>query len=61
MKTYLHLWYLVEFFIERAMFQREILQQIEKHNLFKNLSPKIVLLWGIAGKYGRAGQDTDVE
>ena len=39
----------------------EIVQKIETHILYSKtfFSPKIVPLWEVGKKYGRAGQDTD--
>jgi len=33
MKTYVHLWYLAEFFLEWEMFQTKLLEQIKTHIL----------------------------
>jgi hypothetical protein len=36
MKTYVHLWYLAEFFLERELFQTNDAEEIKTHFIFNN-------------------------
>jgi len=60
MKTYVHLWYIDEFFSEWEMFQTKVVEEIKTQFVcvfffFRNSCR----LWDNVGKYGTAGQATD--
>ena len=62
-KTYVHLWYLAEFFLEWEMFQTKVVEKIKTHILcsvicFIFFFPKLCRLWDNVEKYGTAGQAT---
>jgi hypothetical protein len=59
MMTYVHLWYVAEFFLEWGMFQTEVVEKINTHYMPSNFFVKIVQLWDKVEKYGRARQATD--
>ena len=57
MKTYVHLWYLAEFFLESAMFQTKVVEKIKAHFYVQQLLPKIVPFVRRCGKiqYSQTG------
>ena len=60
MKTYVHLRYLAEFFLERKMFRTKLLEQIKTHILQPILFFfKSCPLSGNVEKFCRTGQATD--
>jgi hypothetical protein len=60
MKTYVHLWYVSEFFLEWEMFQTKVVQKIKTHILCSiTFSRKSYRLWDNVENYGRARQATD--
>jgi hypothetical protein len=42
MKTYVHVRYLAEFFLEWEMFQTKVAGKVKTHFMFNNFFPKIV-------------------
>ena len=46
-------------FLEREMFQTNLVEKIKIHFMFNNVFPKIVPFISHHGKYSRAGQVTD--
>jgi hypothetical protein len=40
MKTYVHLWYIAEFFLELEMFHINVLEKIKKHFTFNIFFPE---------------------
>jgi hypothetical protein len=42
MKTYVHLRYLAQFFLEWEMFQTKVVEKIVTHSMLNNVFPKIV-------------------
>jgi len=49
MKTYVHL-YLAEFFLEREIFQTEVLEKNKTHFMSNNFSPEIMPFMRLCGK-----------
>ena len=37
MKTYVHLWYVTQFFLQWEIFQTNFVEELEKHILWKNV------------------------
>ena len=59
MKTYVHLWYLTELFLEWELFQKKVVDKIEKHILCSVFFPrKACHLWDNVEKRGRARHAT---
>jgi hypothetical protein len=54
MKTYVHLWYLAEFFLEGETFKTKVVQKIKTHFMLNNFSRKSCRLWANVEKYGTA-------
>ena len=50
MKTYVHLWFLAEFFLEGETLQTKIVEKIKIHFIFNNYFPKIVPFMRKCGK-----------
>jgi hypothetical protein len=42
MTTYVHLWYLAQFFLVWEMFQTKVVEKFKTHFMFNNFFPKIV-------------------
>jgi hypothetical protein len=60
MKTYVHLWYFTEFFLEWKIFRAKAVEKIEKHILFSVFFPrKACQLWDNVEKPSRARHATD--
>jgi hypothetical protein len=59
MNTYVHLWYLAEYFLEWEILQTEVVEKIETHFMYNNFFWKLYYLWDNVEKYGRARQATD--
>jgi hypothetical protein len=60
MKTYVHLWYLAELFLEWEMFQTQVVEKIKTHFIINKFFPqKSCRLWHNVEKYGTARQATD--
>jgi hypothetical protein len=60
MKTYVHLWYLAELFLEWEMFQTKVVEKIKTHILCSIIFfRKSCRLRGNVEKYVRARQATD--
>ena len=57
MKTYAHLWYFAEFFLEWEMFQTEVVEKIILCSV--TFYRKSGRLWDNVEKYDRLGQATD--
>ena len=59
MKTYVHLWYLTEFFLQWEMFQKKFVEKITTHVLCSiSFSRNLCHLWNNVEKYW-VGQATD--
>jgi hypothetical protein len=59
MKTYIHLWYLAQFFLKWEMFQTKVVGKIKTHILCSiTFSRKSCSLWNSVEKYGTTRQAT---
>jgi hypothetical protein len=58
MKTYVHLWYLAEFFLEWEIFQTKAVEKIKTILRLITFFRKSCRLWDNVEKYGRARQAT---
>ena len=56
MNTYVHLWYLAEYFLEWEIFQTKVVEKIETRTMYNNFFWKLYNLWDNVEKYGRARQ-----
>jgi hypothetical protein len=59
MKTYVHLRYFAEVFLEWETFQTKVVEEIKTHLYSIIFFQKLCLLWDNVEKYGRAKQATD--